>query len=563
MALQEKLFFKTADILCGPDEEKTTIQVSELVSAGALLAAIEDNSNSPPPASAGAPKQLLLVPGKHVDFSADGISLLASQPGYPSVSRETDDTVEKVTIDLEPLFSISADNWSVKMTLYPSPDETSLPDASEILAMLKSTGVCFGIRTKNIEGALNTVSQQQQPIKDYTVARGRLPVNGENGRLRLAIATESQPGKTLKDGRIDFRERRLFIGVDKGQLLATLLPATAGLPGVNVFGQEIPQIPGKDLTLKSGTDIHVDSATGEIRAAFAGVLSVINDTGVKISSKHVISGDIDYSTGNIDSRDAVQISGSVKPGFTVMGGGDIVIGGNVEAAKIIGRANVILRGGLLQKGGSIYAEGDVEMAFCQNGSVAGGGSIVVRREIYFSEMESNGNITCVGEATVIASDLCAGGSIHVTDVDTESSPNSFLAAATAPKRYQRYLKLLQDVHLLQAKIDRLQHRFGPDVRNENLDELEEELTDAMMELTTFNLVPAAPEKDRNSALRYVCKQKIMLNGTIRPGAVIRLGNTEATLKKQYSSGCFTLNSDTEKIEFHSGDQNSKIGPETL
>ncbi len=563
MALYGKIFFKSAEILCGPDEEKTIIQVSELMPASALLAAIEDNGDSTSPASESSRKQLLLVPGRHVDFSADGVSLLASQPGYPSVGRETDDTVEKITVDLEPLFTISAENWSVKMTLYPSPDEKPLPDASEIVTMLKSTGVCFGIRTKNIEGALSFVSLQQQPIKEHTVARGRLPVNGENGRLRLAIATDSQPGKELKDGRIDYRERRLFIGVDEGQLLATLLPATTGLAGVNVFGQEIPQIPGKELILKAGPDIHYDTASGEIRAAFAGVLSVINDTGVKISSKHVISGDIDYSTGNIDSRDAVQISGSVKPGFTVMGGGDIVIGGNVEAATIIGRANVILRGGLLQKGASIAAEGDVDIAFCQNGSVTGGGSIVVRREVYFSEIDSNGDITCTGEAKVVASDVCAGGSIHVTDVDTESSPNSFLAAATSPKRYRRYLKLLQNVHLLQAKIYKLQHRFGPDGRNEDLEELEEELTDAMTELTSFNLVPAAPQQDRSSALRYSCKQKITLNGTIKSGAVIRIGNSEATLKKQYSDGHFILNSDSEKIEFHYSDINSKIGAETL
>lgn len=518
--------------------------------AGALLAALEDNGVSTPTTTAGSAEEFRLVPGTNVDFSADSISLLASQPGYPSATRSTDGTTTTITIDLEPLFTITADNWSVKITLYPFPDETLLPEASEIAAMLKSSGVCFGLRTKNIEEAVFTVSRENKPVEDHTVARGRLPVNGEDGRLRLAVATESQPGKELKEGRMDYRERNLFVGVDEGQLLATLLPATTGFPGVNIFGQEIPQMPGKELTFKPGPDVLYNSTTGEIRAAFAGVLSVVNDTDVKITSRHVINGDIDYSTGNIDSRDAVHISGSVKPGFTVMGGGDIFIGGNVEAAGIIGRANVMLRGGLLQKGASIQAEGDIDMAFCQNGSVNSGGSCTVRREIYFSEVDSLGTITCNGAAKIVASDLCSGGSIHASDVDTDSSPNSLLAAATDPKRYRRYLALLRNLHVLQAQINKLQHRLGPGVHNEDIEDLREESADAVKELTAFNLAPKTPENDHCSALRYACKQKIIVSGTILPDAVVRIGNSEVTLKKEYNNGYFALNSDTENIEFH-------------
>ncbi|MEE4240848.1 MAG: FapA family protein [Desulfopila sp.] len=551
MAIIEKIFFKTAEIPCDPNEGEESIRVSQFTPAGTLLAALEDDTNAAPAPATGNANDIKLVPGKNVVFSADSISLLASQPGYPSINRDTDDTTTVITVDLEPLFTITAGNWSVKMTLYPSIDETPLPETSEIEAMLKSSGVSFGIRKKNIEEAVIAVLRENKPVRDQTVARGRLPVNGENGRLRLAIATESQPGKELKDGKMDFRERNLFIGVDKEQLLATLLPATTGLPGVNIFGQEIPQVPGKELIFKPGPDVLYDDSTGEIRAAFAGVLSVVNDTDVKITAKHVINGDIDYNTGNIDSRDAVHISGSVKPGFTVRGGGDVFIGGNVEAAAIIGQANVVLRGGLLQKGASITAEADIDMAFSQNGSTNSGGSCTVRREIYFSDISSIGTITCKGTAKVVASDLCSGGSVHVSDVDTESSPNSLLAAATDPKRYRRYLALLRSYHILQAEINKLQHRLGPGVHNEDIEELKEESEDVLKELSAFNLVPKTPENDRNSALRYACKQKISVSGTIRQGAVVRIGNSGATLEKEYRNGYFALNSDTEKIEFHS------------
>lgn len=331
-----KVFFLTETLTCGTEEVPQTFTVSQLMAAGATLAALEEG---------GQGVEIDLVAGDFVELSAQKNALLAKIPGYPQMVRIKEGRGERVVIDLEPLFQISADGWTVKMNLYPPLAGDNLPGAADFMAMLASAGVRWGIREKSLTACIDLVKGENRPLKNQVIARGRLAVNGENAWLRIDIAVGAQAGKELGDGSIDFRERQLFTGVDKGQLLATKVAATAGIPGVNVYGHEIPQIPGKDLTIKTGEDILYNQETGEIHAAIAGVLSVVSDTCVKVSGKHVISGDIDFHTGNIDSRDAVEISGSVRPGFKVTTGGDVVVGGSVESARVVSRGNVVIRGG--------------------------------------------------------------------------------------------------------------------------------------------------------------------------------------------------------------------------
>jgi len=551
VATRIKVYFGTETMTYGEAEDRQSITVNQLMPAGSMLVALEGAGQGAGVKSIEVKGDVELAPGSFVEFSADKRALLATLSGYPCLIRKKQGSGEKIVVDLEPLMLLSEDGWAVKMTLYPPLDSTVLPDTADISALLEKADVRWGVREKNITACIEKVRTEKRPLKNQVIARGRLPVNGENARLRIDIVIGEQAGKELGDGRMDFRERRLFVGVDKGQLLATKVPATTGIPGVNIYGQEIPQVPGRDLTIKTGEDILYDAETGEIRAAFAGVLSVVSDTAVRVTSKHVISGDIDYHTGNIDSRDAVDISGSIKPGFKVITGGDVVIGGSVESAHIISHGNVVIKGGITGKEAIVEADGDLDVPVIGNGVVSCQGNVRVGREAYYTEIRCLQDITCTGQARVLGSDLFAGGSITVVEVDTDTSPNSLLAAATLPERYIRYKKLLQDYYLAQAAVEGWYRRFGAQGANDDLAELQEDLADAKSVLMSYNLIPGASERDKSGGLRYACRQKITINGAVRAGAVIRIGNTETTLKKTYGEGYFALNSDSGSIEFHS------------
>ena len=558
MTTRVKLYFVTETLVSGEGEARQTFSVSELMEAGAMLAALESGKHD-----AGEKGDVELVPGHGVEFSADKRALMATVSGYPQLRKTKDGSVEKVFIDMEPLVTVSENGWTAKMTIYPPVSGKTLPDALKIKDLLERAGVRSGIRENNIAACLAVVRSENRPNKNQVVARGRLPVNGENSRLRIDIGVGPQVGKELGDGHIDFHERRLFTAVEKGQLLATKVAATRGMAGIDVYGKEIEQVPGKDLLVKTTDDVVFDETTGELRAAIGGVLSAVTGSGVRVTAKLVLSGDIDFQTGNVESHNGVEISGSVKPGFKVTAGADVVVGGSLDGAQLKSRGNVVIRGGIIGEDAFVEAEGDVDTPVIEFGTISSKGSVRIAKEAYYAKIRCLQNIDMLGQAKMISSDLYAGGSITVFDVDTDTSPNSILAAATMPERYARYEKLLIAFHKAQAAVDGWQRRFGSAAVNAEREELQEDLVDAASALSSYNLIPGVGERDRYGGLRYACRQKITVKGVIRSGAVIRIGNSESTLKKTYVEGYFALNGDSGKLEFFSATLGAKATGELV
>lgn len=560
MTTRAKIHVREESRSVGEGEGSVTFVARSLVAAGAILVSLEGEGAG----TSGDDDRFELVAEEGVELSADRRALLAAVSGYPHVTRTKEGGKEKIVALLQPLFTIDDDGWTARMSLFPPPSGDSLPELAEIVAMLRQAGVRSGIRESNIAAALAMVKVEERPLLSQAVARGRLPVNGENARLRLEIITSSQAGEELGDGQMDYRERNLFTQVERGQLLATRIPATAGLAGVNVFGHSVPQQPGKDLSLKTGEDVVFDPASGEVRAAVAGVLSAVTDTLVKVSAKLTISGDVDYQTGNVRCRDAVEISGSIRPGFVVKAGGNTVIGGTVEGAAVECGGNVLVRGTITGEEALVQADGDVEVPVIAHGTVSAQGSVRISREAYNAKVRSLGDILLSAEAKVLGCEVIAGGSITAASIDTAVSPNSLLAAAVVSERYARYYRLQKTLHQAQAKVDVWRRRFGEEADSDDFQELKEELEDARRAVTFFNLIPGAGERDRAGGLRYACRQRITFSGIVCFGAVIRIGNSEVTLKKDYAEGYFALNGDSGKIEFHRGDKGSGLlGPEPL
>ena len=563
MAARLKLHFREEQCQVGEGPETMAFTARTLVPLGAILVSLEGDPGEGAAGPVEDPR-FELVAEEGVELSADHRSLFASTCGYPYLSRDNQGPREKIAVRIEPLFVIENDGWTVKMSLSPPPAGEELPETTEIVAFLRQAGVRSGIRENNIAAALAMIKAEGRPHRHQVVARGRLPVNGENAHLRLDIAVDSQAGEEGGDGQMDFRERNLFTEVERGQLLATKVPATAGLPGVNVYGHQVPQQPGKDLMLKTGEDVIFDQESGELRAAVSGVVAAVSDCLIKVTAKLTLPGDVDFQTGNVRSRDAIEIAGSIRPGFVVKAGGNVVVGGTVEGAVIECGGNVLVRGSITGEEALVQAAGEVEVPVLAHGIIAAGGAVRIGREAYYAKVRSLGDIDLVGEARVLGCELLAGGSIAVTQVDTEFSPNSLLAAAVVPERYARYYRLLKAYHQAQAKVDVWRRRFGESVAGEDYEELEEELEDAARAVATYNLIPGSGERDRIGGLRYACRQRITIRGMVHLGAVIRIGNSETTLKKDYSEGHFALNGESGKIEYHRGNLGAfTLGPEPL
>lgn len=485
------------------------------------------------------PPEQLVVADEHARLDEATGQLLATTTGYPALRITRKGQVEQLHLGVDPLIKITEDGMQALLCLKPPPPGAPMPEPQRIEQWLHTLGISFGRLPQAISQCLAQCARDQQPCTEL-VALGRLPVKGRDAWLRFAMDIGPLPGKVMGNGDIDFRERNLFIGVNKDQVIAVRVAPTAGTPGCDVFGKDIEQMPGKDIAVRVTDDASFDAATGEIRAMRSGVLSLVSDGAVKVCSRQVINQDIDFKTGNVVSRDALEIRGSVKPKFRVNALGDILIRGTIEKAQVRSDANIVVQTGMVGDYAMIHARGDVDIPFVERGRIFTGGSILLRKSGYYCRLHADINLTAAPSTRILASQVVAGGSLVLGTVGSDNAELSMLAAAVAPVQLQKMYTLRREVASRLEALEKLRRRLGYEAENEEIEELQQEFEESDKALRQLNLITAAAGDSSDQGLSHALECSITVKGTIYAGTEIRIGNSRMILPSTMSNVCFRL-----------------------
>ncbi len=542
--------FATKTLFLEKDGGVETVETIELVKAEQLLAYIlppDDKSAGGTPDKNKPPaKRVVLLPGPGTHLSAQGDSLLAAVAGYPQVIKGRDKNDETLTISITPLVTISSDQMEAHLTLYPPLPGTASLTVEELTLLLKQAGVRYGLSSEILHNCLE-LSEKEHKIRTGTlVAMGSQPIPGQDAYLRFEMETGSIPGKVMGNGRMDFHERKMFIGVRKGQLIATKVPATSGTPGVNVLGLPLTQKLGQDITVSVVDNTCYDPTSGSVHATKPGVLSVVKNT-IKVSSKLTIPGDINFKTGNVEASDAVDIGGSVQPGFKVVAHGDLRISGGVRSATVTSQGNVLIKEGVSGKGTVLRVTGDLDLLFVEQATVTVGGTVILRKQAYYSQILAGGDIYCHEDSTVLGGKTIAGGKLRLSQVGSESSSPALIAAGTDYLRYLRYDAIQQEIL---DKEDELEHALNLHGHNSQLPfhlAMTKELEEVHCELRALNLASgdkADSEEEENKRLR---SYTIMVQRMIFAGTLLRIGNVTLELATTMNARKFALSENLDMI----------------
>lgn len=485
------------------------------------------------------PPEQMVVADAHARLDETTGQLLATITGYPALRITRKGQSEQLHLGIDPLIKITEDGMQALLYLKPAPPGEPMPEARRIEQWLETLGISFGRLPQAISQALERCSRESQPCTEL-VALGRLPVKGQDAWLRFAMDIGPLPGKVMGNGDIDFRERNLFIGVNKDQLIAVRVPPTPGTPGCDVFGKEIAQMPGKDIAVRVTDDAAFDPQNGEIRAVRAGVLSLVSEGAVKVCSRQVISQDIDFKTGNIVSRDALEIRGSVKPKFRVNALGDILIRGTIEKAQVRSDANIVVQTGMVGDYAVIHSRGDVDITYVERGRIFAGGSIVLRKSGYYCRLHAGGNLNAAPTTRILASQVVAGGSLVLGTVGSDNAEPALLAAAVAPAQLQKMYALRREVAARLEALEKLRRRLGFEAESDELDELRQEYEESERILQQLNLITAEVAESSDMGLSHALQCSIAVKGTIFAGTEIRLGNSRMILPSTMNNVCFRL-----------------------
>ncbi len=530
------------------------VEIAELVRRGQVVATLVRNDNpSLPDTGPGEQippaKPVILLPGRCTELSAAGDSLLATAAGYPQITKSHTDNQETLTISIMPLVVVSSDQIEAALTLYP-PLPGAIPlRVEDMVELLQQEGIRYGLNRDILRDCLEQSTADQKIMSGILIAMGSRPIPGVDAHLRFEVEIGSIPGKVLGDGRIDYHERRMFVGVRKGQLIAAKVPATSGTSGMNVLGLPIAQKEGQNITVKADENVLYDEKSGEIRATKPGVLSVVQNT-IKVSSKLTIPGDINFSTGNIEAHDSVEIGGTVQSGFHVNAQGDLMIGGGVRSATVMSQGNVLVKEGVVGKQTVVRVAGDLDVLFVEQAGITAGGAIIIRKNAYFSRIVAAGDIVCEKEARILGGIIMAGGNLHLGQVGSENAASALLAAGTDGKQYFRYEELYKELVEKEEELEHCLQMYGHDSRHPSCQAMSEEVEELRGELKRLNLATDKRADTPEELAGKLRSRTISVEGLIYAGTVLRIGNVKTVLEITTAARKFTLSQDLQEIVAH-------------
>jgi uncharacterized protein len=427
--------------------------------------------------------------------------------------------------------------------------DNAYPTESELSAVLRSHGVLFGINPGVIMSMV-----ANKAINTYVeVAEGTFPVAGAPGRneVLIDVSNKGKPRK-LADGRVDHRDISYVVNVPKGTPLVKHIPPEPGRPGRTVFGVPIdpPPVVDKPFFAGKGTIIAPDNDT-ILLADLQGDLIVHADGAIDVLDKKTISGNIDYSTGNIRFSGDLRITGMVRSGFEVEVEGSCSISGNVEDAKITcGQDLEIVGGAIGALKGLLKCGGSLKVKHIANFNVQAGDDIRILENALHCTISGEGNITA---RSIVGGNLAAWKVIEVDTIGTDAEPKTIVDLGGRYILMQKKYLLLKQLAMLMGELGTLKEGIfflvrdemdadgnlheGSLVRLNTMKENHQQRKEKYAQVQTD--IEAVDGKLKNSPVPFLKAH------TVFPNTIIKFGTFEKLIKEKLTNVRITV--DAEKI----------------
>jgi len=283
--------------------------------------------------------------------------------------------------------TLSEDKMDASISIYETPG--GFPDEEQIYQAIQEAGIIFGINHEII----GNLVREQHYCKDVLFARGIRSFSRDEGELIWYTDISESARPTIDEfGKADFKHLKKLEFVKAGQELVSFLPSQNAQPGTTVTGENsysmsdnLKQLSGKNirltddgLSLTSTIDGYVYWKLGRLQ----------------VDNIYHITGDVDFSTGNVKFDGTILIDGDVRSGFRVDATESIYVRGNVEAAEIYSeRGDIVVKLGILGRNrAKVLAGGSFYCRFLQDATVAAKKDIIVEHYAINSHVSAGGKV---------------------------------------------------------------------------------------------------------------------------------------------------------------------------
>ncbi len=373
-------------------------------------------------------------------------------------------------LSIIPPFWISADKMEAFYVHFKQASTSITLRKEWIVDTLSAVGIRHGYNDDEIS-ALSKKPLDPEKKKTLLIAQGTQPAPGVDTHIDYPFDYQKQAGKIMPDGSIDLRERNAVIGVKKDQSLGSVIPASDGVPGTNLYGEALPTTDGEEIVFKAGENVRSEGNPPQaFFSAIDGNVQISEET-IHVKEVFVVSGNVDYETGNIDTPNDVQIEGNIRAGFTVKAGGSISVGGLVEAgATLSAHGDIIVAQGIVGEGTHVQAQGlislgNVQTKFIQNATVLAKTDIEVGSYIFNSQVRSGGKIKVHAEGgerggSIVGGETLASKAVHCRIIGSPSTSGTLIGISPDPEKSAQAEKLDKAINFCESNIVRLLRSMG-------------------------------------------------------------------------------------------------------
>lgn len=410
--------------------------------------------------------------GAHVDATPDGLRCTATIFGYACLRFDQLNVVAPIWI--------TPDRSAVYFINLRQGARAVYPSLADMQDMLTQVGVKHGFDEEKWVEVLAGLEAGQNKEVLIQVAQGTLPQPGQDAEFHWEVDIEvNKVGKVMEDGSIDFRERSLATVVREDELIGVLVPARAGIPGVDVMGEELPALPPLNIEVMTDTRVYAEEEDGKMGfyAETGGGVTQLLEMQVGQNRRHRririgispisnIDGDVDYSTGNIDFNGDVIIRGSVQSLFSVKATGTVNIGGYVEAGAFISAGvDILIKGGIVGANTELVAGAGIMAKFVQEASIRANGDVQAGAYIYNASVRTRGKVIVVGKGegksrALVGGLIWAGSGIEAPSIGSPYNTGTKLVAGVDPELVNRLEQVRSNIKICQARQNKMMEQVG-------------------------------------------------------------------------------------------------------
>ncbi len=441
--------------------------------------------------------------------------------------------------------TVSGDALSATLMLIkPHQDEPPI-SVEEVTAEIGKAEVIQGIDHEAIEKCVDT-QDYHNPV---VIARGKKPTKGENSRFEYRFDT-SGGGKPKEDeaGRMDYKNISYIQNIEKDAVLVTKIPPAPGVPGVTVKGKELKAPTGADIPFRNGKNTHVSDDGLSLLATKSGAIMYSHGT-VAVNDLTIIGGDVDHTTGNIDCRGSVRVTGSIKAGFGVTIDGDLEVRGNVEQCQLKVGGSISVSGGFFGKrSGLMQAGADISVKYAEGQRIVSGGSIKVDNEIINCDIMARESVTVKGKkGKIVGGIVRCRKEVKASFIGSDTGTLTHIHVAYDPQLMKKHRAVLKEIERLDADGERVKEGLYALYRLQQDGKLPPDKKKALAALEEFqkdlpdNQAAMDTEKETiEEKLREAEDATVVAEDTLYPGVTIHFGIVYKEINKERSNCKITI-----------------------